>query len=223
MAQPHQHGKLFALGSLRLCRLWPAHSVTRADAGNFCKRRLHSLRNCPRQTHREGVGPLCHINPSLNIHPHTASSFLEPGHRAQNSDALPVSAMSNDDLRGARLRDDLRINPALNVTAVALKKSVLIMPSIVAPVITDASPPIRRWKLNSGEEAVSNFRRVTPSKLFGHEKGAFTVAMRQTSPLGRSCRSITMVFSGWCYERFSELVVEVADPETAVKLIQTAF
>jgi hypothetical protein len=55
--------------------------------------------------------------------PQTAPSFLEPGDRTQNNNALAVRTVPNSELRSARgiiWAWSFRLDPALDVTAVAL-------------------------------------------------------------------------------------------------------
>jgi len=44
---------------------------------------------------------LCCVNPTLNIHPSSAPSFLEPSHFAKNSDAFTIRAMPDGEQRRA--------------------------------------------------------------------------------------------------------------------------
>lgn len=78
------------------------------------------------------------VNPTLNIHPYTATPFLELGHFAKNSNAIAALAMPEHKRWGVWLRL-IRINSALNVTTVAPKKLCAghaVHSSAVRPSIT---------------------------------------------------------------------------------------
>ena len=90
---------------------------------------------CNMRGHGSDLETLGCVNPAFHVNPQAATSFHKTGHNSADRDTFAFGAMANHE-RGRRRRFQRfhfdKINPALDVTVIALEKFCAGHSSIVA-------------------------------------------------------------------------------------------